>query len=129
MKKIKWDESVKTGISDVDIQHRILFNISKILVDSLENNHENDIIDSILEEIIRYAKYHTEFETKYHVESIENKEEHRKAHEEFINNVENLKKIKNNTNNREFAIFMNDFICDWIENHIKGMDMRDVKMV
>jgi hypothetical protein len=47
MKKCEWDESLETGISEIDIQHRILFNIAKILLDSLENNREDEVIDGI----------------------------------------------------------------------------------
>jgi len=126
MEKCEWDESLETGITDIDIQHRVLFNILKILVDSLENNREDEVIDGILKELSRYTKYHTVAEAAYHIGSLENRAEHEKTHKDFITKVDGLKKLRKTMNNREFGSLMAEFICYWIEEHIRGMDMRDL---
>lgn len=126
MKRCEWEDSLETGISDIDIQHRTLFNIAKILMDSLENNREDEVIDGILKELSRYTRYHTVTEAEYHIGPIENIEEHARTHEAFIVKVNGFKKLRKTMDNRDFAIFMHEFVCHWIEDHVKGMDMRDL---
>lgn len=126
MKISEWNESLETGISDIDIQHRVLFNIAKVLVDALENNREDEVIDGILKELVNYTKYHTVAEAEYHIGPGENVEEHAKTHEAFIVKVNGFKKLRKTMSNRDFATFMHEFVCHWIEDHVKGMDMRDL---
>ena len=126
IKKCEWDETLETGISEIDIQHRVLFNISKILVDSLEKNREDEVIDGVLEELSRYTRYHTATEGVYHVGPEENLLEHAKTHEDFIVKVDGFKSLRKTMTNKEFVTFMAEFVCHWIEDHVKGMDMRDL---
>ena len=126
MKKCEWSQSFETGISEIDIQHRVLFNIAKILMDSLENDREDEVIDGVLEELSRYTKYHTVTEAVYHIGPEENLREHQKVHDGFITRVDGFKKLRREMGNREFATYLAEFVCHWIEDHIKGMDMRDL---
>lgn len=126
MKKCEWDQSLETGISEVDIQHRVLFNLAKILMDSLENDREDEVIDGVLDELTRYTIYHTVTESAYHIGSEKDLKEHQEAHEGFIVKVQAFKKERKEMGNKEFATFLADFVCHWIEDHIKGMDMRDL---
>ena len=126
MKKCEWDRSLETGISEIDIQHRVLFNLAKILIDSLENNREDEVIDGVLDELTRYTIYHTVTEASYHTGPEENLKEHQEAHESLINRVGKFNERRREMGNKEMASFLADFVCSWIEDHIKGMDMRDL---
>ena len=68
MKISEWNESLETGIVDIDIQHRSFFKLGKILLDAIDNNRESEVIEAILTELTRYTKYHTETEETYHIE-------------------------------------------------------------
>jgi hemerythrin len=126
MEKIEWDISLETGIAEIDMQHRRLFNIVKILIDALDSNREDEVIDSILDELTRYTKYHTVTEEPYHTGNEDQKDEHRNLHLEFIEKVSGFKKLYRKISKREFSEFILKFLIDWIENHIKDMDMRDL---
>ena len=69
--QLLWNESLETGIIELDIQHRNLFNIFKILRDAIENKKSSLVIKYILEEVERYGAYHIDAEEsilrKYHV--------------------------------------------------------------
>jgi hemerythrin len=127
MERVEWDISLETGITDIDMQHRILFNIVKILIDALENNREAEIIDSILDELTRYTEYHAFTEEKYHQGTDEELEEHRRSHKDFIEKVIGMHKIYREIGVRNFSVFILDFLTDWIKTHIMEMDMRDLK--
>lgn len=126
MKKCEWDKSLETGISEIDIQHRVLFNIAKILIDSLENDREDEVLDGVVDELSRYARYHTATESAYHVGPPENLKEHAEVHENLVVKVDGFKKLKKEVGNKKCAETLAEFVCHWIEHHVKGMDMRDL---
>ena len=126
MKKFEWDPKLETGISDVDIQHRVLFNIARILVDALENERENEVIDGILIELSRYTRYHSATEEDHHIGSEEDLAEHKSHHKQFISDVDGFKDLRKTMTNREFANYMLEFVQGWIKSHITQMDMRDL---
>lgn len=100
--------------------------MGKILLDAINNNREGEIIETILKELERYTKYHATTEEAYHIGSKENLEEHQKAHADFIRMVSGFKKDYRKMGNKEFSEYILDFLIFWINDHIIGLDMRDL---
>jgi hemerythrin len=125
MKNITWKQSFELGIPEIDIQHRVLFNIVKILVDSVDQSRENEVIEGVLGELKSYTRYHTETEEKF-FEDTENHKEHIEEHNKFKEEIAGFMEIYENTPDEEFVEMMLLYLQSWIENHVTGMDRRDL---
>jgi hemerythrin-like metal-binding protein len=125
MKRLVWNKSYELGIPELDIQHRILFNIMKILVDSLNQQREREVIQEVLQELNRYTLYHTNSEEKYFNDTPEH-QEHREEHNRFKEDVSRFKDLYESQTDKEFVEMMLIYLQAWIENHVTGMDRRDL---
>jgi len=125
MKHIKWVDSYELGIPEIDIQHRVLFNIVKILIDSVENNREKEVIGGILEELGRYTVYHTVTEEGFFGIG-DNFKEHKLEHNKFKSDIAGFKAMYENQSDEEFCEMMLLYLESWIESHVTGMDRRDL---
>jgi hemerythrin len=126
MIKLLWDESLETGIIEIDIQHRNLFNIFKILTDSIDNGKSAKIIEYILEEIERYSIYHINAE-----EEILNRygiynEEHFKEHQFFKSTISEFKEKYIIEKDKLLAIKIHKYLYSWLTNHIMKTDIEDM---
>lgn len=124
-KCIKWDQSYELGIPELDIQHRQLFNIAKILVDSVDQNRESEVVEGVLIELSRYTVYHTETEENL-FEDTENFNEHKEVHAQFKEEVTGFRDLYESQTDKEFVEMMLLYIQNWIEHHVTGMDRRDL---
>ena len=126
MELITWDDSLTTGISIIDAQHKVLINKLNKLNSSIKalNNSELNIL---LDELLEYTFYHFETEEDYFEEyNYENKEAHVKEHDGFRKYLKKLLKvdIKNDTNLQNELL---NFLKNWVEHHIKDVDMKYVE--
>ncbi len=126
MKCIRWNKSYELGIPEIDIQYRILFNIIKILVDSVDQKREEDIIEGVLTEISRYTYYHSETEEKLFEKGTLEIEEHIQEHEKFKEDISKFKVMYENQPDEELVEMMLLYLQSWIENHVIGIDRRDL---
>lgn len=125
MKKLIWNKDYELGIPELDIQHRMLFNIVKILIDSVNQKREDEVIKEVLQELSRYTYYHTDSEEKYFGDTIEH-HEHIEEHNRFKEDIDRFKDIYQSQTDNEFVEMMLLYLQAWIENHVKGMDRRDL---
>ena len=127
--QLLWNESLETGIVELDIQHRNLFNIFKILRDAIENKKSSLVIKYIIEEIERYGQYHMNAEEevlrKYQVLS----EIHYKEHESFKKIVHDFKEKYITTPDNILAEEISKYLYDWVTTHIMKMDMEDIRLL
>lgn len=127
--QLLWNESLETGIIELDIQHRNLFNIFKILRDAIENKKSSLVIKYILEEVERYGAYHIDAEEsilrKYHVLS----EEHYRQHEDFKKIVGEFKEKYITTHDQILAEEISVYLYNWVTNHIMKIDMEDIRLL
>ena len=126
MKKLRWDKSYELGIPEIDIQHRILFNILRILVDAIEQKREYEIIEEIINEVSRYALYHAISEEKLLVFGTSETKEHIQEHDKFREDIAKFREIYDSKNDEEFGEMMALYLESWIVNHMTGIDRRDL---
>jgi hemerythrin-like metal-binding protein len=126
MTKLLWDESLETGIIEIDIQHRNLFNIFKVLDDSIDQGKSSMIIKYIIDEIVRYGDYHMKAEEsilkKYNVFT----ETHEAEHLHFKNQVQKFKEKYINTKDKVLAKEISEYLYTWVTNHIMKTDMEEL---
>ena len=105
MERIEWQESFELGIPEIDVQHRMLFNIVRILLDSIEQSRADEVIEEILEELGRYTHYHAETEERHFGEG-ENFEEHKEVHQKFKDDIAGFKAMYDDQSDEEFIEMM-----------------------
>lgn len=122
----KWKEIYSCNISEIDAQHKKLFELGENVYDivSLKDGFDHyDEIMSSLYELQKYALYHFDFEEKlmkaYDYEDLET---HKKQHKAFVDKIVLLAKQDIDENQHKVSMDILIFIADWIENHILKTD-------
>lgn len=109
MSTYSWKRIYRSGISELDDQHKKLIDILNKFSSSLSKGQEYVILESSLDDLIKYTNYHLDSEEKhlntYNYPFIDS---HLKEHSELRNKVLNLKnklKVNNQTNLNEISEF------------------------
>ncbi len=108
MQNLAWDNSLESGIVEIDIQHRNLFNIFKVLKDAIENGKSSRVIKYIIDEIERYAEYHMSAERGIFS----------KYKEKYIS-----------TKDRILAREICEYLYAHVTNHIMKTDMEELNLL
>ena len=129
MQKLLWDESLESGIIEIDIQHRNLFNIFKVLDDAIENGKSSMVIKYIIDEIGRYGSYHIEAEegilNKYNILS----DKHALEHIDFKETVEKFQEKYISTKDKVLAKEIYEYLYTWATNHIMKTDKEELDLL
>jgi len=122
---IPWDENFCTGINQIDEEHKKLVEIINILATEFAYNTFTLNINTIFNELIDYTKYHFSSEEtiwdKYFKDQ-EDSEKHKKAHNNFINELHNLIELQKKKPIEEIAEITLDFLVQWLVSHILETD-------
>jgi len=123
---IQWRDSYSIGVEMVDKQHKELFDAINRLLDSCAQGKGS-------EEVINVVNFLTEYVVK-HFSSEENLQkrygypqydEHKKMHDNFVKDVENIKKeIEMHGVSQKTVITVNRKIVDWLTGHITSVDRK-----
>ncbi len=117
-----------TGIALVDAEHKELFRIvdkANQLVKSFDELSGYDSIIEILNELKEYTREHFSDEEEY-MESIqyEGLSAQKRAHEAFIDKLENIDLAQIDANPQEYLQELLEFLLGWLINHILYMDKK-----
>ncbi|MBD5520306.1 MAG: hemerythrin family protein [Lachnospiraceae bacterium] len=124
----EFTEEYLTGIDLIDKEHEELFHIvdrANRLVKSFDASSSYDKIMQILDELKAYTKNHFEDEEEY-MESIhyEGLEAQKRAHEAFIDKLENIDFEEIENNPEEYLQKLIEFLLGWLINHILHTDKK-----
>lgn len=116
------------GIDLIDREHKELFHIverANQLVKSFDASSSYDKIMAILQELKSYTKEHFRDEEEY-MESIhyEGLDAQRRAHEAFIDKLENVNLNEIEENPEEYLQKLLEFLLGWLINHILYTDKK-----
>jgi hemerythrin len=124
----RWREMYSCNITEIDKQHKRLLDIGANLHALVRSKDDGDHYDEIIEfidELKEYTVYHFKSEEelmyKYGYEGLE---EHKKAHEAFINKVNEIDLGDIDEDQKKATMDILIFIADWIEKHILKVDHR-----
>lgn len=117
-----------TGIELIDVEHKELFRIvdkANRLVKSYDNVSGFDNIIGILNELKEYTKEHFADEEEY-MEDIhyEGLEAQKRAHEAFIDKLNNIDIEQIDENPQEYLQELLEFLLGWLINHILYTDKK-----
>lgn len=116
-----------TGIDLIDQEHKELFRIVE-KVNKLvryEEMFDIDGIMNVLHDLQEYVKFHFRDEEEY-MESIhyEGLAAQKRAHESFVDKVENIDVDKIRENPKEYMQSLVEFLLGWLINHILYTDKK-----
>ncbi len=117
-----------TGIELVDAEHKELFRIvdkASQLVKNFDNLSGYDSIIQILNELKEYTKEHFADEEEY-MEGIhyEGLVAQKRAHEAFVDKLENINLDQIDENPQEYLQELLEFLLGWLINHILYTDKK-----
>lgn len=117
-----------TGIEFVDNEHKELFRIIEDVNQVIMNDYVHDKYDEIvrlLEELKNYTQYHFNDEEEYMVKiGYEGLGAQKKAHDAFINRLEELDLEEIDDNQQQTLEELMEFLTSWLVNHILHMDKK-----
>jgi len=128
---IQWRDEFALGVPAIDEQHRKLFEIANRAYSVLKNEllvDKYDQIVNIFDELKDYTIYHFSFEENY-MKSIGYRRflSHKVQHDDFIQKINETDLNKLDENQEQYLIDTLEFVVDWIEKHILGVDKRIVQ--
>jgi len=124
----EFTEEYLTGIEMIDREHKTLFGIverADQLIKSFDASSGYDKITEILDELKDYTKEHFSDEEEY-MESIhyEGLSAQKRAHEAFIDKLENINLNEVDDDPEEYLQQLLEFLLGWLINHILYTDKK-----
>jgi hemerythrin-like metal-binding protein len=119
---IEWSDSLSTGITEVDVQHRKLIDMINALREAGPKGGE--AVRRILGELTQYTVFHFGFEEKMLSEhNYPEFTEHKRAHDKLVAQVAALN-AEVQTGKGAISGDLFKFLRSWLNNHIRGTDRR-----
>ncbi len=124
---IKLDDTLITGIKDIDIQHKLLFDA----INSLENNSDPEQIWFTLCDVEEYASVHFKTEENYMIElNYPDIDEHVKEHKVFLKKYKVLKdELEKQGASEEFLHKLRSLLVEWIIAHYIDIEVKMAKFL
>jgi len=133
MKAFQWDKHFLTGMVDVDDQHKILIDLINDFGELISTGETvpKTAIDSILNTLGEYTKYHFQTEEKImHKAKVDQRHltQHDNAHQQFINEI-SMMYSQLSMDKPESATSLLEYLVHWLAYHILGIDQSLVKQI
>ncbi|MFA5904307.1 MAG: bacteriohemerythrin [Desulfobacula sp.] len=126
MELMPWRSSLKTGIEEIDTQHKELVRLINLLHKAMKQQKGVKEAGGILSDLAKYTVFHFGFEeeqfTKFRYPETGN---HKKIHKELVGKVI---AFQADFENGKATVTMDlmDFLVDWLKSHIMKTDMAYV---
>ena len=123
---IQWSDRLKIGIDEIDKQHKAIIDQSNKLLEARHDNKGTEQLEEIFEFLEEYIKDHFSSEEKIQKEyNYPEYEEHKKAHDNFIEKIAQFKEEYNEQDKNVTALMkLNKTILNWIIKHVKKEDQK-----
>ncbi len=126
MSLFRWKPEYAVGIKVIDDQHQILVGLINRLHDAIEDHFQDTSLESILEELFDYTRYHFTTEETLMAQYGYEKDKlakHKKQHQLFIAEL-NSSQTDSDKLTREDAALIQEFLVNWLKNHILKVDTK-----
>lgn len=121
---VSWNDDLLTGLKEADEQHKRFIEILNRLYDSMVAGKGRDVIDEILDELVRYSEYHFETEEKYMARyGYPALPAHKSEHDFFRAKIRGFVEQKN-AGKLTISIEVMNFLKDWLLKHIMQSDKK-----
>lgn len=121
---IQWDDSLTTGVADIDDQHRELFRRFNALISACKQGQGREEVMRILQFLDDYIRSHFHEEEAMQLKSnYPDYSEHRAQHENFIATTEALTaQFSSEGATLELLVKTNTMLMEWLIGHIRKTD-------
>jgi len=121
---IDWDDSLTTGVSDIDDQHRELFRRFNSLIAACNQGRGRDEVLLTLNFLDDYIRRHFREEEELQQRSgYPGLREHRIQHENFVATTEALAaQFRSEGATLDLLVRTNTTLMEWLVGHIRKMD-------
>ena len=122
--KITWDDSIKTGVRLVDVQHKYLIDIINELAEAIESGEGASKVGKILNLLQYYAEWHFEREELCMDRFVcPAAATNKKAHGHFLETFGAYRnQYRESGGSDQIALSMYRELTNWLVNHIQGID-------
>lgn len=122
MSFILWRSSLSVGNELIDGQHQKLIEIINQLYDGIMKKNSQLKMEEIFRELVAYTKYHFNAEEEIMMrKGYLQTAQHKKAHQDFINQVNSLK-LNNLLSDDKLQMEVFKFLKNWLTEHIMNVD-------
>ncbi|WP_167730440.1 bacteriohemerythrin [Terasakiella sp. SH-1] len=122
MHKLEWDDYLSTGISVIDMDHKILLGLINQVFD-VEQEDDDTKLTLILESLVDYVDEHFKREeVLMQICGYKNIEEHKAIHRQITDTVQGLFKIYQTNPSLVNIDGFQSFLAAWLPNHILNED-------
>jgi len=121
-----WEERYKTGIIPIDIQHRILMDLTNKLHRAAVGAEDEPDVPRAMDDLLQYAMFHFAYEERLMARSgYPAFEEHRAAHDALLEQLKGIQRDIAAGSLHLDARVMN-FLQGWLTHHIVSSDRHYV---
>ena len=122
MALIKWKDQYSVGITKIDNEHMKLVDLINKLHESMRDQKTNEVLGSIISELVDYTKFHFSTEENYFaMYNYPETESHKKAHRAFVNKISDFEKGFK-TGKLMLSMEIINFLKEWLVKHIQVTD-------
>ncbi len=122
MSLFQWSDEYSVNIAEIDKQHQYLISLINTLHDAMREGKGNEIIESVLIDLVSYLKTHFETEEflmrKFNFPGLT---QHINEHIQFVKEVVSLER-EILQGNRAVTTRTIRFLKNWVAGHIHGTD-------
>ena len=123
-REIKWDDSLASGVEEIDRQHKYFIKILNEINENINGGDKNSLI-SVLHFMDYYAHWHFSSEEKYmKMYNYPDFEKHHEQHEKFYRYTQDTIKKATEKVDDDLIFSVNKYLVDWVINHIMGEDKK-----
>jgi len=124
MALIQWNDGLSVGVVEIDGQHQRLIGMINDLNDAMRQGKGKEVLGKIINGLVGYAGTHFRTEEKYFKQfGYPDADSHKKEHDDFTKKVTEFKDGFD-TGKIGLSIVVMDFLSNWLQDHIKGVDKK-----
>lgn len=126
MAYIDWTDDLSVGVAQIDAQHKELFAQINRLFEACHQAKGKEAVGEIIAFLGNYVVEHFAMEERYMLAlGYAGYEEHRAAHEEFIQRFSALReRFEKEGPGVHIVVMTNQVVVNWLNTHIRNMDKK-----
>ncbi|HTX73072.1 MAG TPA: bacteriohemerythrin [Rectinemataceae bacterium] len=122
MAALAWEESIRTGVPEIDRQHQMILERLDFLDQAIREGQGEVVIGQILTDLTEYAREHFRTEERYFEQcGYPKRDSHHQEHDRFIHDIGELYEAfdsgKTVSPDEVYA-----YLRNWIEQHLWVVD-------
>lgn len=119
---IAWSDAFSVDIQEIDEQHKRLVDLINRLYEALADNHRQDVIGEIFDELVHYTRVHFSVEEcLMRLFDYEGYEEHKRIHDAIVRRVLDLQ-ARYRAGEPKVGLELLFLLKDWLTDHIQRVD-------